>query len=75
MSDPTEGSLRFRDINTDFSKRKLIELKDKEILTEEQYNQLESEWKSAFTLKGKYYFEQIWLIEHTDIIKKKRLFF
>ncbi len=76
LSDQLNGSFRFRDINLDFPKIRLRELKEKEILTEEQYNKLETEFKSSFTEFGTYFFEKIWVIEHTDvIIKKKRLFF
>ena len=76
LSEPAMGCFRFRDINIDFPKTKLRELKEKGILTEEQYNKLEIEWKSSFTEFGTYFFEKILVIEHTDvIIKKKRLFF
>lgn len=76
LSEPAMGCFRFRDINIDFPKTKLRELKEKGILTEEQYNKLENALKSSFTEFGIYFFERIWVIEHTDvIIKKKRLFF
>ena len=76
LSEQAMGCFRFRDKNIDYPKTKLRELKEKGILTEEQYNKLENALKSSFTEFGIYFFERIWVIEHTDvIIKKKRLFF
>lgn len=76
LSDPTKGCFRLRNINIDFPKQNLGYLKEKNILTEDQYNKIDDIWKSSFTIKGNYFFKKIWIIEHTDIIiKKKKLFF
>lgn len=76
LSAPSEGSFRFRDIDINFSKQKLESLKEKKILAEEQYEEINNKIKESFTDKGEYFFEGIWLIGHTDVtIKKKRLFF
>ena len=75
LTEPIKGCFKFERITVDFPKQKLEYLKNKNILTEEQYERIDSLWKSSFTEKGKYFFEKILVIEHTGVIIKKKILF